>query len=37
MAARATIAVQRYDWNVLVDDIEAVYAAVIAVSPTGTG
>ncbi len=35
IAARAAVAVQRYDWAMLVGDIEAVYSAVIAGSPRG--
>jgi phosphatidyl-myo-inositol alpha-mannosyltransferase len=37
LAARAAVEVQRYDWAVLVGDIEAVYAAVLAVTPGGAG
>ncbi len=37
LASRAMVEVRRYDWDVLVDDIEAVYAAVIAGSPKEAG
>jgi phosphatidyl-myo-inositol alpha-mannosyltransferase len=37
LAARAAVEVQRYDWAALVGDIEAVYAAVLAVTPRGAG
>ncbi len=37
LSARASRAVTRYDWSVLVSDIEAVYAAVVAVPPEGVG
>jgi len=36
-AARGQVAVRRYDWELLVGDIEAVYAAVVAGSVKGLG